>query len=67
VYSIPAYALRFSAHCRSRLKYLDAAHDEARGSTVAGPARLWIRFTPHDRRAILAARCAKRRVEGANP
>ena len=68
MYSIPAYALRFSAHCRSRLKYLDAgAHDAARGSSVAGlcDSGFGSRRTIGER--SLPPGVWEFRVQGANP
>jgi hypothetical protein len=66
VYSIPDYALRFAAHCRSRLKYLEAnVPDAARVAAAAGSARIWIRFAPHEARANLKEKCIAQRARDA--
>jgi hypothetical protein len=65
VYSTPDYSLRFAAHCRSRLKYLEgSALHVARGPAVAGSPRFWIRFAPHEPRASLTGKCATHRAQG---
>jgi len=66
VYSIPDYALRFAAHCRSRLKYLETgANDVARGAAAASSARVWIRFAPHEARANVTRKCIAKPAQSA--
>jgi len=66
VYSIPVYALRFAAHCRSRLRFTEAAARECVRSDAADASRFWIRFAARDSRAGLAGRCAAHGVRSAS-
>ncbi|MEO8019342.1 MAG: hypothetical protein ABI769_16145 [Pseudomonadota bacterium] len=54
MYSIPVYALRFAAHCRSRLRYSELAAKEVPRAPAPGATRFWIRFASHGRRAVIA-------------
>ena len=68
MYSIPVYALRFAAHCRSRLRFAELSADEtARSSAVSGVSRIWIRSAPHPARAGLAGRCELGRTTPVRP
>ena len=61
VYSIPVYALRFAAHCRSRLRYMGP--QDARAQPGARfVSRFWIRLATHEARASLTGKCATQRA-----
>ncbi len=67
MYSIPVYALRFAAHCRSRLKYTEAGVSGGVHGAMAGASRFWARIAAHESRASLTGKCANQRVVGATP
>jgi hypothetical protein len=49
VYSIPVYALRFAAHCRSRLRFAELQQTDVTRAPV-GSAKVWIRLSrTHER------------------
>jgi len=57
VYSIPAYALRFAAHCRSRLKLSELASTESNRVAV-GAAKFWTRIATQPAHARQDVDCA---------
>jgi len=63
VYSIPAYALRFAAHCRSRLRLTEPSL--ADHSRTTAPSRTWIRHALDPAHVRRIAECAAKPARGA--